>query len=150
MTFILSTLCVAWALASAFMQASDNQLKNRVSPGLTALAGLLLLTGALAGNVQSGQGVPLAIALLILAGSDFAFERSAGRPEIFPLAMLLGVVSGLISGSPSTWSPMRPACRYGFTSPAFSSASRPLAPSISTSRSIPTIRSRSSSTWPRQ
>lgn len=98
MTFILSTLFVAWALVSALMQASDKPLKNRVSPGLTALAGILILTGALVGNVPSAQGIPLAIALLILAGSDFAFERSTTRPELFSLAMVLGVVSGLIIG----------------------------------------------------
>lgn len=98
MTFILSTLFVAWALVSALLQAGDKPLKNWVSPGLTALAGVLILTGTLMDNVPLGQGLPLAIALLIVAGSDFCFERSTGRPGLFPLAMVLGVISGLIIG----------------------------------------------------
>jgi uncharacterized protein (DUF983 family) len=98
MAFFLSTLFVAWALTSALLQAGDKPLRNWISPGLTALAGVLVLTGTLVDNVPLGQGLPLAIALLIVAGSDFCFERSADRPGLFPLAMALGMISGLIIG----------------------------------------------------
>ena len=98
MAFILSTLFVAWALFSALLQAADKPLKHWISPGLTALAGILVLTGTLMEGVPLNQGLPLAVALLVVAGSDFCFERSAARPGLFPLAMGLGVISGLIIG----------------------------------------------------
>ena len=43
MTFLLSLLFIIYSLISAFLQASDNPLKNKVSPGLTAFCVLLIL-----------------------------------------------------------------------------------------------------------
>ena len=43
MTFLLSLLFIIYSLISAFLQARDNLLKNKFSPGLTAFCGLLVL-----------------------------------------------------------------------------------------------------------
>jgi hypothetical protein len=98
MSFVLSLLFVGFAVLSAFLQASDHALKKLVSPGLTAFCGLVALYGGVSGHEPLGQGVTLFIALLLLAASDFAFERSVVRPEIFPIAMVLGVASGFVIG----------------------------------------------------
>jgi hypothetical protein len=98
MSFILSLFFVAFAVLSTFVQASDHALKKWISPGLTVYCGLILLYGAVAGNVPLGQGLTMFIALWLLAASDFMFERSVVRPEIFPLAMVFGVVSGFVIG----------------------------------------------------
>jgi len=98
MTFFLSLLCIIHIIISAFLQASDNPLKNKVSPGLTAFCGLLVLYGSIAGNVPLIQGIILSIALLLLAASDFIFEKSTSKPELFPIAIGFGVISGFIIG----------------------------------------------------
>lgn len=98
MAFLFSLLFVAFAVVSAFLQASDNVLKKHVSPALTAFCALVVLVGTLVGNVTLGQGLPLCIALLLLATSDFMFERSEANPNLFPVAMIFGVVSGFIIG----------------------------------------------------
>ena len=80
------------------MQASDNPFKDKVSPGLTAFCGLLVLYGAIAGNIPLTQGIILCIALLLLAASDFVFEKSTSKPELFPIAIGFGVISGFVIG----------------------------------------------------
>ena len=40
----------------------------------------------------------MSVALLLLSLSDFTFERSETRPDLFPLAMIFGVLSGFIIG----------------------------------------------------
>jgi hypothetical protein len=86
--FILSFLFVILIDISAFMQASDNQLKKIVNPGLTACCGLLVLVGAISRAADRLQGVLLGAALLLLALNDFIFERSASKPDLFPLIRL--------------------------------------------------------------
>lgn len=98
MTFILSFLFVILIIVSAFLQASDNTLKKIICPGLTACCGLLVLYGAVSGTAPLLQGVVLGVALLFLALSDFTFERSETKPDLFPLAMIFGVLSGFIIG----------------------------------------------------
>jgi F0F1-type ATP synthase assembly protein I len=98
MSFILSFLFVILIVVSAFMQASDNALKKVISPGLTTCCGLLVLYGALSGTAPLLQGVVLGVALLFLALSDFTFEASQAKPNLFPLAMIFGVLSGFIIG----------------------------------------------------
>ena len=98
MAFFLSVLFVIYIISSAFLQASDNPLKNKVSPGLTAFCGLLVLYGTIAGNVPFTQGIILCIALLLLASSDFVFEKSVTKPELFPIAIGFGVISGFTIG----------------------------------------------------
>ena len=95
----LYTLFVAWITASAFVQAADHPLKKVISPGLTAACGVLVLTGTLMGNVPLRLGLTLAGAILLLAASDFTFERSEANPSLFTLAMVLGVLSGFIIGT---------------------------------------------------
>ena len=97
-TFILSFLFVILILVSAFLQASDNALKKIICPGLTACCGLLVLYGAVSGTAPLLLGVVLSVALLFLALSDFTFERSETNPDLFPLAMIFGVISGFIIG----------------------------------------------------
>jgi hypothetical protein len=97
-TFILSFLFVILIIVSAFLQASDNALKKIICPGLTACCGLLVLYGAVSGTAPLLQGVVLGVALLFLALSDFTFERSETKPDLFPLAMIFGVLSGFIIG----------------------------------------------------
>lgn len=103
MAFALSFLFVAMAVVSAFLQASQHPAKNTISPGLTAFCALLVFFGFWAGNVSSQLGIPLAIALLLLAMSDFTFERSIANESYFPLAILFGVVSGFIVGITFVW-----------------------------------------------
>lgn len=98
MSMSLSLLFVAYSVISTFVQASDSALRKMVSPGLTALCGLIVLYGTLTGNVSSAQGLTLFVALLLLAISDGLFERSADKPGLFPLAMIFGVISGFIIG----------------------------------------------------
>ena len=98
MTYALTFLFIIWMLASAFMQAENNPKKNFVSPGLTAACGVLVLIGALTGSAPLRIGVILAIALLLLAGSDFTFERSTKKESLFPLAVVLGMLSGFTIG----------------------------------------------------
>lgn len=98
MAFFLSFLFVGLILISAFLQASDNTLKRIICPGLTACCSLLVLYGALSGSASLLLGVVLSVALLFLALSDFTFERSVTRPDLFPLAMIFGVLSGFIIG----------------------------------------------------
>jgi len=97
-SFILSFLFVGLILISAFLQASDNALKKIICPGLTACCGLLVLYGAVSGTAPLLSGVVLSLALLFLALSDFTFERSETNPDLFPLAMIFGVLSGFIIG----------------------------------------------------
>jgi len=89
-------LIVIYILISAFLQASDNPLEDKVSPGLTAFCGLMVLYGATVENVPLTQGVILCIALLLLAASDFVFEKSVTNSELFPIAIGFGVISGFI------------------------------------------------------
>lgn len=98
MAFLLSFLFIIYILISAFLQASDNSLKDKVSPGLTAFCGLLVLYGGAIGNVPFMQGIILCIALFLLASSDFVFEKSTNRAELFPIAIGFGVISGFIIG----------------------------------------------------
>ena len=98
MTYALTFLFIIWMLISAFMQAEDNPKKNFVSPGLTAVCGVIVLIGALTGSAPTRIGIILAIALLLLAASDFTFERSPEKESLFPLAVVLGVVSGFTIG----------------------------------------------------
>jgi hypothetical protein len=98
LSFILSFLFVGLILISAFLQASDNALKRIICPGLTACCGLLVLYGALSGTAPLLLVVVLSVALLFLALSDFTFERSVTRPDLFPLAMIFGLLSGFIIG----------------------------------------------------
>ena len=85
-------------IVSAFLQADDNPKKNYVSPALTALCGILVLIGAVNGNISLVTGVILFLALFMLAASDFSFERSARNPNMFTIAMVLGVLSGFAIG----------------------------------------------------
>ena len=87
MTFLLTFIFILWMLVSAFMQAEDNPKKNLVSPGLTAACGVIVLVGALTGSAPLRTGIILSIALLLLAASDFTFERSTGKESLFPLAV---------------------------------------------------------------
>jgi hypothetical protein len=98
MSFILSLLFVAFAVLSALLQGSDNPLKKVVSPGLTAFCALIVLVGTLSGNVPLAQGLTVFIALLLLAASDTMFEQSVAKPELFPVAMIFGVISGFTFG----------------------------------------------------
>jgi len=98
MTYALTFLFIIWMLASAFMQAENNPKKNFVSPGMTAACGVLVLIGALTGSAPLRIGVILAIALLLLAASDFTFERSTNKESLFPLAVVLGMLSGFTIG----------------------------------------------------
>jgi len=99
MTFALTYIFILWMLISAFMQAEDNPDKNLVSPGLTAACGVMVLIGALTGSAPAPRlGIILAIALLLLAASDFTFERSTEKEGLFPLAVVLGVISGFTIG----------------------------------------------------
>ncbi len=98
MTYALTFLFIIWMLISTFMQAENNPKKNFVSPGLTAVCGVIVLIGALKGTAPSRLAIPLAIALLLLAASDFTFERSTEKESLFPLAVVLGVVSGFTIG----------------------------------------------------
>lgn len=98
MTFLLTYIFILWMLVSAFMQAEDNPDKNIVSPGLTAACGVMVLIGALTGSAPTRIGFIFAIALLLLAASDFSFERSAKKENLFPLAVVLGVISGFTIG----------------------------------------------------
>lgn len=61
MSFLLTLVFVALAVASSLFQASDNKLKKIVSPGLTAFTGLVVLYGTLARNVPLAQGLTVAI-----------------------------------------------------------------------------------------
>ncbi|KAA3660971.1 MAG: hypothetical protein DWQ04_17855 [Chloroflexi bacterium] len=98
MSFIFTFLFVVMVIISAFMQAEDNHWKNIISPALTAFCGLLILIGALISNVPFAQGITLFIALILLAASDFMFERSVTNENLFPIAMVLGVISGFTIG----------------------------------------------------
>jgi hypothetical protein len=98
MTFALTYIFIFWMLISAFMQAENNPEKNIISPGLTAACGVLVLIGSLTGTAPARLGFVLAIALLLLAASDFTFERSTGKESLFPLAVALGVISGFTIG----------------------------------------------------
>jgi len=98
MSFILTFLFVILLIISAFMQAEDNPKKNVVSPALTAFCSLLILIGTLSNNVPLSQGITLFIALILLAASDFMFERSVTNENLFPIAMVLGVISGFTIG----------------------------------------------------
>jgi hypothetical protein len=69
-----------------------------ISPGLTAFCGLIVLYGTISGNVPLAQGLTVFVALLLLAASDFMFERSEAKPELFPVAMIFGVISGFTFG----------------------------------------------------
>ena len=95
---MLTFLFVIWLIISAFTQAEDHPAKKIVSPALTAFCGLLLLIGAWMGNVPFQTGLILFIALFLLAASDFMFERSDKAPGLFPVAMVLGVLSGFTIG----------------------------------------------------
>jgi len=94
MSFTLTFLFVVMVIISAFMQAEDNPQKSFVSPALTAFCGILVLIGTLVSNVPFSQGITLFIALILLAASDFMFERSVTNENLFPVAMLFGVISG--------------------------------------------------------
>ena len=96
--FILLFIFVIFIIVSAFLQASDNPAKNYISPLLTLSCGILVLVGALMGNVHFGTGIVLAVALFLLFGSDFMFERSVTNENLFPIAMVLGVLSGFAMG----------------------------------------------------
>ena len=98
MTYALTFLFIIWMLISAFMQAENNPKKNFVSPGLTAACGVIVLIGALTGSAPTRIGIILAVALLLLAASDFTFERSTEKENLFPLAVVLGVISGFTIG----------------------------------------------------
>ena len=98
MTYALTFFFIIWMLISAFMQAENNPKKNFISPGLTAACGILVLIGALTGTAPGRIGIILAAALLLLAASDFTFERSAQKENLFPLAVVLGVISGFTIG----------------------------------------------------
>lgn len=98
MSFLLMFLFVILMIISAFMQAEDNPKKNFISPALTAFCGIMMLVGTLAGNVSFSTGLTLLIALILLALSDFMFERSAQNENLFPIAMILGVLSGFAIG----------------------------------------------------
>jgi hypothetical protein len=98
MSFLLTLVFVALAVTSSFFQASDNKLKKIISPGLTAFTGLVVLYGAMVGNVPLSQGLTVAIALFLLTASDTLLEQSEEKPGLFPLAMVFGVVSGLMFG----------------------------------------------------
>ena len=98
MTYALTFLFIIWMLISTFMQVEDNPKKNFVSPGLTAACGIIVLIGALTGSAPTRNGIILAIALLLLAASDFTFERSTEKENLLPLAVVLGVVSGFTIG----------------------------------------------------
>lgn len=95
---MLTFLFVIWLIISAFMQAEDHPAKKIVSPMLTAFCGLLLLIGAWQENVPFQTGAVLFVALILLAASDFMFERSNESPGLFTVAMVLGVLSGFTIG----------------------------------------------------
>lgn len=103
MSFALMLLFVIWLTLSAFLQAEDHPQKNYVSPALTAFCGFLLLVGTRQDNVASSVGWILFIALELLAVSDFLFERSVHKPDLFPLAMVFGVLSGFTIGVLFNW-----------------------------------------------
>lgn len=85
---------VVLMIISAFMQAEDNAYKKYVSPALTGFCGIIILVGALSGNVPMQSGLVLFIALLLLAMSDYMFESSEANPNRFAIAMIFGVISG--------------------------------------------------------
>ncbi len=98
MSFMLTFLFVLLMIVSAFMQAEDNPKKNYVSPALTAFNGTLILIGALSGSVPVQAGLVIFSALIMLSISDFMFERSAKNANLFPIAMVFGVLSGFTIG----------------------------------------------------
>ena len=74
MVFLLSFLFIIHIIISAFLQASDNPLKNKVSPGLTTFFGLLVSYGGIASNVPLTQSIILCTALLLLTASNFVVQ----------------------------------------------------------------------------
>jgi len=98
MDFFLLILFVCCVVVSTFLQASGSSLKNIFSPGLTAFCGLLVLYGTITRDMAASNGLVLGSAVLLLAASDFTFEKSGERPALFPFSIVLGVVSGFIIG----------------------------------------------------
>ena len=98
MSTIVTILFVMLMLISTFMQAENNPQKKYVGPALTAVCGLLVLMGAITGNIPLSWGIILFIALLMLAASDFMFEQSANNENLFVVTMILGVLSGFMIG----------------------------------------------------
>jgi hypothetical protein len=94
----LTFLFVIWMIISTFLQAEDNPKKKYISPGLTAICGILILVSTLIGNVPTKQGIVLSIALILLASSDWMFEHSVKNDDLFPIAMVFGVLSGFSIG----------------------------------------------------
>lgn len=95
---IIPFVFVIGIIISTFLQASDNPLKKIGTPALTAGCGLIVLYAAISGSVPFVTGLVLAVALFLLASSDFTFEQSLSDAKLFPLAMVLGVVSGFSIG----------------------------------------------------
>lgn len=98
MSFTLMFFFIIIMIISAFMQAEDHPQKKFVSPGLTASCGLLILVGTLLSNVPLSQGITLSVALVLLAASDFMFERSGNNETLFPIAIAFGMISGFTIG----------------------------------------------------
>jgi len=97
MVFVLAGL-IGWIVASTYMQTSGHPLKKIISPGLTAACGLLVLAGGFIDGVPLGLGLILAVAILLLAVSEFTFERTQDSPRLFVLALGLGKVNGFMIG----------------------------------------------------
>ena len=95
MVFVLAGL-KGWIVASTYMQTSGHPLKKIISPGLTAACGLLVLAGGFIDSIP--LGLILAVAILLLAVSDFTFERTQDSPRLFVLALGLGKVNGFMIG----------------------------------------------------
>jgi hypothetical protein len=98
MRILLTVLFLVMMVISFWLQIRRAPLKDYLSPGLTALSSLIVLFGVRIQNVPWGIGVTMAGALLLLAASDFVFERSVTNEKLFPIALGFGMLSGFIIG----------------------------------------------------
>ncbi len=98
MRISLTVLFLVMSVVSFWLQVRRVPLKDYLSPGLTAFCGLVVLFGVRIENVPWDLGVTMAGALLLLAASDFMFERSVTNEKLFPVALGFGMISGFIIG----------------------------------------------------
>ncbi len=98
MRISLTLVFIIVMVISFILQMRNLRLKNYVSPGLTVLCAFSLLFGVRMQNVSWWTGMVLVLALLLLAASDFVFERSTANAKLFPLALGFGMISGFIFG----------------------------------------------------
>jgi hypothetical protein len=93
---IIETLFVALIIFAVFLQAANKPRKGLVSPLLPIFLGIItLLSSLLAGNPKY-LGISFGIGFLLLGFSDYFFDL--GKDNLFPVAIGLGLISGLLIG----------------------------------------------------